>query len=324
MRHAEYEALVPRLLASRDNVSTLARARTVDGGAPYSFNTLMAIYTQQYQRQMAARARELAAQLPRLLRELDDTATATDDDDDARRLVRIAERMNVAPALLARRVLERRLPQRSAVLDGDGSGVVASAAQVTGALRDMQQLRALVGARLQRQVQACLAADRLYGPDADHFRHVIGLEYEYILTRKLRALGVVDFECERDLRARGEHKTPDVVLRGSAMRVHCGHDGNEEDEEEGEDEDEEKRECRTVLWIDSKAKFGDARTLARDYEEALSAYAGRYGPGMVIYWFGFVHDAPQCPALADRAVLVSDAFPARECVELVASAPRGL
>jgi hypothetical protein len=45
-----------------------------------------------------------------------------------------------------------------------------------------------------------------------------------------------------------------------------------------------------VHWIDSKASFGDDRTHAQQMEGQYATYVNRYGPGCVIYWFGFISD----------------------------------
>lgn len=47
---------------------------------------------------------------------------------------------------------------------------------------------------------------------------------------------------------------------------------------------------RLVSWIDSKATFGDDTTHSRQMEEQYSTYLHRYGPGLVIYWFGCLDD----------------------------------
>lgn len=57
-------------------------------------------------------------------------------------------------------------------------------------------------------------------------------------------------------------------------------------------------------WIDSKASFGDERTHSSQLEGQYRTYTNRYGPGLVIYWFGFLADMEN-----DAEVLMLDDFP---------------
>ena len=41
----------------------------------------------------------------------------------------------------------------------------------------------------------------------------------------------------------------------------------------------------SVCWIDSKAMYGDPVTHRSNIDQARS-YVNRYGPGVVLYWFG--------------------------------------
>ena len=65
---------------------------------------------------------------------------------------------------------------------------------------------------------------------------------------------------------------------------------------------------RVVSWIDSKATFGDDRIHAKQLEEQYSTYVNRYGPGLVIYWFGCID------GLGQGDVMVMDAFPAGDAL----------
>jgi CDAN1-interacting nuclease 1 len=149
--------------------------------------------------------------------------------------------------------------------------------------------------RIRREVQECVENDEHGGPYMDRQRGVIGLEYEFILMEKLRSLGL-QFETESDLRARGTFKTPDVLL---SVPVAFG--------------------GRIVRWIDSKGKFGDEYFLRKDYTDAVSSYIGRFGPGMVVYWFGFIQDCDS-PMLSDAGVYLADDIPS-EVVMLPGTIP---
>lgn len=65
--------------------------------------------------------------------------------------------------------------------------------------------------------------------------------------------------------------------------------------------------CLVFRLNASKAKFGDKFSLVRDYTDSIASYVGRFGPGMVIYWFGYIDDIA-LPITCDRCVLLSDRF----------------
>eukprot|EP01117_Protostelium_nocturnum_P014854 TRINITY_DN569_c1_g1_i1.p1 TRINITY_DN569_c1_g1~~TRINITY_DN569_c1_g1_i1.p1 ORF type:complete len:100 (+),score=15.86 TRINITY_DN569_c1_g1_i1:832-1131(+) len=72
---------------------------------------------------------------------------------------------------------------------------------------------------------------------------------------------------EEELRSKGYPKTPDVKLKTPIIiKEHV------------------------VYWIDSKASFGDDYNYSVNYKEQFSGYISRYGPGLVIYWFGFIQE----------------------------------
>eukprot|EP00752_Nemacystus_decipiens_P009805 g8752.t2 len=123
--------------------------------------------------------------------------------------------------------------------------------------------------RLQREVEDCISEDKDNSPHLDRVRRGLGAEYEFILQQKLRARGVA-FESESDLRGKGAYKTPDMLLQ-IPIAVKGPTNG-----------------WMVVSWIDSKAMFGDELTYVQEHQSQLLSYVNRYGPGLVIYWFGFV------------------------------------
>ncbi|KAL4418771.1 hypothetical protein ABPG77_010376 [Micractinium sp. CCAP 211/92] len=134
--------------------------------------------------------------------------------------------------------------------------------------------------RLQRDVEACVLCDRIYSPASDAARHSAGAEYEERLNAALAAAGVA-FWTEGQLRSRGYHKTPDARLQ-----VPIAVQG------------------RIVNWIDSKATFGDDKLHRQQQQEQYERYVNRFGPGLVIYWHGFIADLNR-----DENVLLMDRFP---------------
>eukprot|EP00471_Norrisiella_sphaerica_P002048 CAMPEP_0184484786 /NCGR_PEP_ID=MMETSP0113_2-20130426/6464_1 /TAXON_ID=91329 /ORGANISM="Norrisiella sphaerica, Strain BC52" /LENGTH=288 /DNA_ID=CAMNT_0026865929 /DNA_START=158 /DNA_END=1024 /DNA_ORIENTATION=- len=115
---------------------------------------------------------------------------------------------------------------------------------------------------LREQLYLSMEADLHVSPYYDHIRNFIGKEYEIILLEKLRNLDIPHM-TEDDLKFKGYDKTPDVRL---LVPIGVDH--------------------RVVMWIDSKASFGSVEGYEKSAAQ-FQQYVDRYGPGMVIYWFGF-------------------------------------
>jgi hypothetical protein len=133
--------------------------------------------------------------------------------------------------------------------------------------------------RWRESILAAIDDDPLCSPASDEASRLIGLEYEHVLLRKLRCRGI-PFHTEQQLRQLRTHKTPDVELQ---MPIAVG--------------------GRVVNWIDSKAMFAD-RAAHAEHQKQFRSYVNRFGPGMVIYWFGHVDSLPQ-----STDVVVADCFP---------------
>src|SRR5690349_14315970 len=61
---------------------------------------------------------------------------------------------------------------------------------------------------------------------------------------------------------------------------------------------------KIVNWVESKASFGDEISHNTNKEQ-FHAYKNRYGPGIVIYWFGFIEELQQ----EEPDVLLFEEFP---------------
>ena len=111
----------------------------------------------------------------------------------------------------------------------------------------------------------------------------------------------IPFETETDLRGRGTSRTPDILLSCPMGVLVPKADGT-------------GKEWKIICWIDSKvrthgkriprlhslhllslidtsldycqAMFGDVSTHQTSVLPQAEAYVHRYGPGMVLYWFG--------------------------------------
>ncbi|KAF1332590.1 Zinc finger, c2h2, partial [Globisporangium splendens] len=139
--------------------------------------------------------------------------------------------------------------------------------------------------QLLLEVRECIDRDKYCSPLADRIRHNMGVEYEYLLLEKLRSRKLV-YESEDVLREKGLSKTPDVrLLLPIGVRDSHG-------------------VLRVVNWIDSKAMFGDRHTHETENAGQLQGYVNRYGPGMVIYWFGHVANLS-----TDSDVVITHEFP---------------
>lgn len=142
--------------------------------------------------------------------------------------------------------------------------------------------------RLRHEVMECIEVDTDCSPYIDRIKHCVGLEYEYILHQSLRN-HQLSFESEDSLRQRGLSKTPDALLT-IPFGVY-----------------DAQGTFHIVNWIDSKAMFGDQETHEGDNVAQLQGYVHRFGPGMVIYWFGYLNSL-----LNDADIYICSNFPPSE------------
>ncbi|XP_028933712.1 CDAN1-interacting nuclease 1 isoform X2 [Ornithorhynchus anatinus] len=113
-------------------------------------------------------------------------------------------------------------------------------------------------------------------------RDAIGYEHEVLLRGMLRERNLA-FLDEDQLRAEGYDKTPDFILEVPiAVEGHVVH------------------------WIESKASFGDECSHQVYLHDQFWSYWNRFGPGLVIYWYGFVRELD---CTRSRGILLQDHFP---------------
>ena len=188
-------------------------------------------------------------------------------------LLNLAEEVHLSPALFARNMLERHL----SVTEYDGDAVPKPV--LTRLMKDTSLVRDPV---LANEIDVCILNDEFYGPIMDGIRHSIGHEYEFLLKRKADENKLVYLD-EDQMRGRGYDKTPDIKLE-----VPIAVDG------------------RVVNWIESKASFGDEISHKRYLKEQFWSYWNRFGPGLVIYWFGFIDELD---THRDKGIMLMDHFP---------------
>ncbi|XP_028981539.1 protein C15orf41 homolog isoform X2 [Esox lucius] len=172
---------------------------------------------------------------------------------------------------MARVILDRFLQDRE--------GGAASKQVLTSMLREPSLIS---DQTLANNVYQCTINDCCYGPLVDCIKHAIGQEAEVLLRYKLKERNL-SFLDENQLRAKGYDKTPDIILE--VPIVVEGH---------------------IVHWIESKASFGDDHSHRTYLNEQFWSYWNRFGPGLVIYWHGFIGEL-DCQR--DRGILLKDCFP---------------
>jgi len=137
--------------------------------------------------------------------------------------------------------------------------------------------------RLSNEIFTASILDDDFGSSVDIIRNSIGLEYEVKLERLLQENNV-QYQRESELRAKGFDKTPDFKLE---LPIYVN--------------------GKIVNWIESKASFGDMISHGQNYEDQFKCYVNRFGPGLVIYWFGYLN--VHADRNAEPSILLSDHFP---------------
>ncbi|XP_074034375.1 CDAN1-interacting nuclease 1 [Leptinotarsa decemlineata] len=171
-------------------------------------------------------------------------------------IVRIAERLDVAPCLVAKLILSQYFENNES--SGSSDQVTLN---VNSYLRDTTLIPDM---NLASEIFLCTLYDNIYSPLTETMRSSVGQQYEVKLCREVTKLGL-GFRDEEHLRKHGYDKTPDCKLEVPVMI-----DG------------------LVVNWIESKALFGD-EDVHKDYmKNQYLSYWNRFGPGLVIYWFGYV------------------------------------
>jgi hypothetical protein len=145
---------------------------------------------------------------------------------------------------------------------------------------------------LKRDIHECIENDDHCGPLIEKIRHSIGLEYEHILSQHLHSSNI-QFLTEGMLRVLGYDKTPDILLA-----VPLEYNG------------------LVINWIESKGTFGDDKTMTQSFADQFHPYLTRFGPGLVLYWHGFIDDmrGPDGSLFLDGwrqdGIMVGSEFPA--------------
>jgi len=120
--------------------------------------------------------------------------------------------------------------------------------------------------KLAQELKDALAKDRVYSPSLNDRRAIEGRRGEERLEDFLDRIGI-EYYSEVDLRDNENYpKTPDILFKKEGQNIK-GH---------------------IVNWIESKSNFGSPTEFRINYRKQLSSYTELFGPGIVVYWYGYV------------------------------------
>jgi len=131
----------------------------------------------------------------------------------------------------------------------------------------------------RRELEKALEKDEVYSPRGAENMTRRGKRVEKKVGDWLDS-HKVEYETEKESQALGRPKTPDFLLK-TPFDV-----GGFE-----------------VNWFECKGSYGDKTEYNRDYRKQLRHYVDLYGPGLVVYWYGFLTDIE-----TDKVVLTSKLF----------------
>uniref|UniRef100_A0A8C2NTB0 CDAN1-interacting nuclease 1 n=1 Tax=Capra hircus TaxID=9925 RepID=A0A8C2NTB0_CAPHI len=160
----------------------------------------------------------------------------------------------------------------------------ASKSVINSMLRDPSQIPDGV---LANQVYQCIVNDCCYGPLVDCIKHAIGHEHE-VLLRDLLLEKNLSFLDEDQLRAESEFSISPSLCSVFVMLCSLAVEGH------------------IIHWIESKASFGDECSHHAYLHDQFWSYWNRFGPGLVIYWYGFIQEL-DCNR--ERGILLHACFP---------------
>lgn len=117
--------------------------------------------------------------------------------------------------------------------------------------------------RLSREMTRVAEEDQQYSPTHSQIQRAEGHEGELRLAEWLVSKDI-DFKTEDDLKNTSS-KTPDFLLEGDLYLGKI-----------------------KLAWIESKASFGSRSDYRMHLRKQLKPYRELFGPGMVVYWRGFL------------------------------------
>jgi len=120
--------------------------------------------------------------------------------------------------------------------------------------------------RISSELEEVLENELVYSPQGAQEQTLRGKMVEERVGKWLDGRGVA-YITEDEAKKLKHPKTPDFLLKKN-IRI----DGVK------------------VHWVECKASFGDKTEFRRDHRKQLKHYLELFGPGAVVYWYGFVDD----------------------------------
>lgn len=234
--------------------------------------TLRSILNQEYQKQVKRTHKQFKSDSKRekIFNEYNSQVKSKDYREGV--ILRIAKRYRFSSTQIGKIILEehykRKTGQETITKD-----VISRLLKNTALIDDKN---------LSTEVWLASLKDNNYGVTSEWIKSAVGYEYEKRAKKALEKLGLT-YQDEHELRSKGYDKTPDIKL--DIPFAYKGH---------------------VINWIESKALFGDEEHHSNYLKDQLWSYWNRFGPGLVIYWFGFIEELDKN---RDKGILVSDHFP---------------
>jgi len=162
-----------------------------------------------------------------------------------------------------------------------------------------EDTKSIPNPRLQKELAESLNADYYFSPKAHKLQKKKGEIGENIISLWLEKKGY-EYVGENELRTFGnDGKTPDFLLKepfyldinntadiDNSVNIDNSVDiDNSYDFDTADDTEKSK-----IYWIESKALFGEIKEHKNYEKKQFLEYSNRYGPGLVVYWYGFEND----------------------------------
>ncbi|XP_018331688.1 uncharacterized protein C15orf41 homolog [Agrilus planipennis] len=236
-------------------------------------NTLYSILSTEYQKFMKQHYCKSSKRIEKYYSEY---CKAIHKREEPGIILRMSKENNLAPCLIGKLILQKYFEKKN----GDADSNSDKSQQNINLY--MRNTCLIPDTDLSYEIYLCTMYDDQYSPLVEVIKMSVGQEYELLLERTLKELGLA-FRNEEYLRRYGYDKTPDIKMEIPIMI-----DGV------------------IINWIESKALFGSEELHREYFKNQYFSYWNRFGPGLVIYWFGFVETLIQTD---DKRFIIRDNFP---------------